>query len=717
MLSMLLWAGAPALQAQAAETPRVTLKGNEAVAASHGQLLSHKADAERLTVTLSLKPHDPQGLDTFIRGLYDPASPGYKQYITPDQFAARFGATQADIAAVTGFAKAQGLDVSAITPVAVKVSGTAAQLERAFHVTINNYSSQMRPGSYYANAQAPTLPASVSAAVTAVVGLDNEPHYRHAAATRGAGPTTQKTGPAAQHPNVGSGPAGGYTPAELRSAYDIAPLLSAGTTGAGQTVALFELDGYVASNVAQYSSYYGLGSPAPQNVYVDGVTNNPGQGEVEVELDVEVVNAIAPGAATLVYEGPNTDQGVIDTYQQIATDNRAQAVSISWGMCEAQSNSATINAMHTIFSQMAAQGQSVFAASGDSGAYDCGTTSLGVDSPADDPYVTGVGGTHLTLSSGAYGAESVWATSTNRSGGGGGLSTLFSRPSWQTGPGTDNSYTNGMRMVPDVAADADPNTGYAIYTQGAWTVVGGTSAAAPLWAGLAALYNQYAVAAGKARLGQANPALYSMTQTYPAFHDITSGNNLYYPATTGYDLASGLGTPDAYNLIRDLTGSQGTPPPPPPPSNQLVTNGGFESGATGWTQSSSGGYQLVDGTLPHTGTKSAFLCGYNNCTDTIYQTVTIPATATKATLTFWVDVSTTETTHAYDYFYAELRTGSGSLIKRLTTLSDGTAAGWGQKTFDVTAYKGQTLRIYFRGTNDYSNPTDFFLDDVSLTWQ
>lgn len=700
----------------------VRLQANEPKAAAHGTLLGHKADSEKLQITLSLKPHNAAQLDAFIADLYNPASPNYKQFLTPEQFATQFGPSAADVAQVTGFAKAAGLSVESVTAdnTLVQVSGTAAKLERAFGVTLNNY--QNASGQvYYANDQAPALPAAVSNVLNGVLGLDNEPHWHHAG--RESAPLVKnKPGSTGLTPYVGSGPAGGYTPSELRGAYDVNPLITSNINGTGQTVALFELDGFVASNVSTYVSYYGLGSPAPTTVLVDGYSGAAGAGQVEVELDIEVVNAIAPKANTKVYEGPNTDQGVIDTYQKIATDNIAKVISVSWGQCEQQSTTATMNSMHTIFQQYATQGQSIFVASGDSGAYDCSTmpSTLAVDSPANDPYVTGVGGTNLALSSGGYGSESVWSNSTNSTGGGGGLSTIYAKPSWQVGPGTTNSYSNGKRQVPDVSADADPASGYSIYSQAKWTVVGGTSAAAPLWAGIAALNNHYASTVAKGNLGQANPTLYNVfnsTQTYPAFHDVTSGSNLYYPATTGYDMASGIGTPDAYNLIRDINGASSGGGGGGGTATELISNGGFESGTSPWTQSSSGGYQLIDTTRPHTGSYSAYLCGYNNCTDTIYQTVSIPATATKATLTFWAYVSTTETTHPWDYLYVQLRNTSGTALTTLTTLNDGTASGWVQYTYDVTSYKGQSVQVYFKGTNDVSNPTSFFVDDVSLKWQ
>ncbi len=224
----------------------------------------------------------------------------------------------------------------------------------------------------------------------------------------------------------------------------------------------------------------------------------PGAGAIEAELDMEVVSAIAPGATQKIYIGPNSAQGVNDTYNKIVTDNIAKVTSTSWGLCEYLSGTIELLALDNIFKQGAAQGQAFFAASGDAGAYDCGDTNLWVDSPADDLYVVGVGGTSLqTGRVGSYTSESVWSDPSDTSrgpkgaGSGGGLSTYSpGKPSYQTGPGTTNYYSNGMRQVPDVSADANPNTGYSMYCTASasgcpasgWVQVGGTSAAAPLWA-------------------------------------------------------------------------------------------------------------------------------------------------------------------------------------------------------------------------------------------
>jgi len=704
-----------------AMTSKVPLPGSAPVAAKHGKVIGQADKSNDISLTVSLQVRNQADLDRFIADLYNPASPNYKQFLTPQTFAAQFGPTTANIQSVTQYLTAQGLHVSSVSPegTLIQVNGKVADVEQAFGTVINNYQNSSGQ-TYYANANSPQIPSRLLGVISGISGLDNEAHWHTSAQVRQSG--QQVTGkPNYVSPQLGSGPAGGYTPSELRAAYDVSPLISAGTNGSGQTIALFELDGYVQSNITSYDNYYSLGSAAPKTVLVDGYNGAAGQGEGEVELDIEVANAIAPKANVTVYEGPNTDQGVIDTYQKIATDNTAKEISTSWGESELQSNTSTMNTMHTIFQQMATQGQSIFAAAGDSGAYDGGGSQLAVDSPANDPYVTGVGGTHLLLSGGSYGSESVWSNTSNSSGGGGGLSTIYAQPSWQTGPGVSNSYSNGMREVPDVSADADPATGYSIYSAGQWVVYGGTSCAAPLWAGLTALNNQYAGAHAKANLGYANPTLYKMfntTQPYAPYHDITQGNNLYYPATAGYDMATGIGTPDANNLIQDMNGtSSGTGGGGGTTQTQLVTNGGFESGSAPWVEASSGGYELVDGTNPHTGSYSAYLAGYNNANDSIYETVTIPSTITTATLTYWTDVETTETTHSYDFLKVQVRNSGGSVLQTLQTQSDATATGWKSQSFDLSNYKGQTVELYFDATNDVSNPTSFFVDDVSLTAQ
>ncbi|GCE30246.1 hypothetical protein KDA_57300 [Dictyobacter alpinus] len=683
-----------------------------------------------MQLSLSLNLRNRDALTTLIADQNNPLSQSYHHYLTPQEFLDTFGPTQQSVDDVVSYLRSQGLHVSSVSSnrTLVNASGSVANVEKAFSVTLNDYAIDGR--TVYAPASDPTVPDSLGSAILNIAGLDNVAHYKHAA--------TQVT----NQPHTG--PGGGFTPSELRTAYDVNSLISSGANGSGQTTAIFELDGYKASDVNTYLSNYGLGSGKYSNVLVDGATNTAGAGAIEVELDMEVVSAISPGATQKIYIGPNSTTGVNDTYNKIVTDNTAKVTSISWGECEANSGNSELAALDTIFAQGAAQGQAFFAASGDSGAYDCGGTTLGVDSPADDPYVVGVGGTKLTVGSGGtYSSESAWGSGS--SGGGGGISSYFNRPSYQTGP----NLTNAKREVPDVSADADPSSGYSVYctvtaancSSSGWISVGGTSAAAPLWAGIAGDVNQYLFSQGKAGLGSASAKLYSLyntAQTYTPYHDVTTGNNLYYSATANYDNATGVGTPDAWNIARDLAGgSSGTPTPTPTPNptvtptpnptptptpnpgGNILTNGGFESGSSSWTESSTGGYEIVDTSKPHSGTHSAYLCGYNSCTDTIYQTATIPSSATKVTLSYWVYISTTETgSTCYDYFYARLRTSTGSTISTPQTQCNANAKGWTQYSFDVTSalssYKGKQVQVYFAGTTDSSLTSSFYVDDVAL---
>ncbi len=525
------------------------------------RVLGRTNSSRELNLSIALPPRNQSELSALIAAQNNPHSLSYHQYVTPAEYTAEFGPTTTTVTKVVAYLRSQGLRVGAVAPnhLLIDASGSAATVERAFDVVINDYALAGRV--VFAPANDPSVPATLGGTILSVGGMDDVAVYhpldlRH---TKG--------------PRNGSGPGGGYTPNELRTAYDMGSLIS-GDNGSGQTVAIFELDGYIPADVNTYLSYYSLGSAKYSNVLVDGATNTAGAGAIEVELDMEDVSAFAPGANQLIYIGPNTDQGVNDTYNKIVTDDTAKVASTSWGLCEAQSGASELAALDTIFQQAAAQGQAIFAAAGDSGAYDCGDTNLGVDSPADDPNVVGVGGTSLnTGSGGTYSSETVWSCSSctgngsaKGEGGGGGLSTYFSQPSYQTGPGVSNSYSNGMREVPDVSADADPNTGYSMYcTVGVagctgWFEIGGTSAAAPLWTAVAADINQYLSGQSQPTLGSASATIYHLfntSQPHSSFHDITSGNNLYYPATSGYDLASGIGTPDVWNFARDAATTSG----------------------------------------------------------------------------------------------------------------------------------------------------------------
>ncbi|MBM9502968.1 S53 family peptidase [Actinacidiphila acididurans] len=485
----------------------------------------HVAADHRVSLAVSLRPRNEKALDTFVARVSDPHSALYGHYLTKAQFAATYGRSTAEIKQITDYLRAQGLTVGTVHSgnLLIDASGTAAQVEKAFGTSISTWRDSASGQSFYANDAAPSLPSAVASLVSDVSGLNSRAKLHHQA-------------PAAVTPH--NGPGGGYTPAQIKGGYNV----SGSYTGSGQKVALLEFDGFQQSNISAYDSHYGLSAPAPTVQKVDGGSGPLGGGQVEVELDIEVLHAIAPAANVTVFEGPNSDAGEVDTYQAIV-DSGIPVTSISWGLAETQRTSSNITAVDTVFKQGAAQGLGFFAASGDSGSDDAGTGGTSVDYPASDPYVTGVGGTKLTVTS-----SNAWSSETAWSGGGGGKSSVFAIPSWQTP--VQKSQGGGKRQVPDVSALAAPTPGVSIYSQGSWGQVGGTSAAAPEWAAFATVYNQQATAAGKPRLGSANPALYAASGT--GFHDITSGSNGAYSAAAGWDFTTGWGSYNAATLAAKL---------------------------------------------------------------------------------------------------------------------------------------------------------------------
>jgi len=763
--------------AQARQNARVPVPGQTAPLVSHAQLLGAANGGQQLNLSIGLHPRNQQELDNLLRNLYDPSSSLYHRFLTPQEFTDEFGPTVDQQQQVVSYLRSQGLTVTSISPngLLIDANASVAQAQSAFQVVINNYRLGSR--TFFANASAPTIPSTLSSLIASIGGLDNSVKLH---------PLSHRINPKSGKPGLGTrlshaqpNAQSGYKPADLVGAYNAAPLQQAGVLGNNQTVAVFELDGYQSSDVTQYLQTYNLGTPNISNVLVDGTTGSAGAGAIEVELDIEVVAAMAPKANQIVYEGPNTTQGVNDTYNKIVTDNKAQITTISWGECETASGAAELQTLDTIFKQGAAQGIAMYAASGDSGAYDCNDTSLAVDSPAGDPYITAVGGTNLQLSGSAYGSESVWSnpTDTQRSpqgaGGGGGLSSTFAQPSWQTGPGVKNQYSNGKREVPDVSADADPATGYSVYCtvsasgcpSSGWIVVGGTSAAAPLWAGSTATINEYLQKQGKSRMGFANPVLYGLfngQEPFPPFHDVTSGNNLFYPSTTGYDMASGIGSPDIYNIARDIAGGSvpnptptpsptpnptntptpgptatatdtptpvisptvtNTPTPqPPPPGGSLIQNGGFEQGVDPWQETSGSGYELIDSTNPHDGNYSAYLCGYSSCNDSISQIFTVPSGASNITVSYWWYGDTSRTAHSCrDSMTATLVGSNGKAIGKLQHSCNTDAnQNWQQVSFNATNvlsnYAGQTVTLVFnaRTASSFTVTTAFFVDDVAI---
>ena len=557
--------GSGLTQSDAAPTPvaapaLVRLPGHVGSDIVHrSALVGRKSGTDVVPLALTLKLRDPAGLERLLQRQYTPGDPLFHHFITPAEFTTRFCPTAQTYQKVAAFAQANGLTVTHThaTRLLLEVSGSASKVEAAFHLHLQNFQSPIGRV-FHAPDSDPAIPAALAGSLAGVVGLQNTAISRPHNIRRQATPLTVGVNP------IGSGPGGGLTPNDVKNAYDLSktPL-----TGKGQTLALFELDGYMPSDITTYEAAYNLPNVPLQNVAVSGGVPTLGDGAGEVTLDIELMTALAPGAkAIYVYEAPNDDTGAttLAIYTQIAQDDIAKQISSSWGRTEdPQYESDAMNSENTLFQQLAAQGQSMYAAAGDSGAYDDGF-DLTVDDPASQPYVTGVGGTSLKVFGlgGPYVSESTWSDPNDNyrsflgAGGGGGISEFWPIPDYQTG--LPHAASQMMRNVPDVSLDADPNTGYSIYftdpTYGAgYYIFGGTSCAAPLWAAFTALVNQQREANGTADLGFANPIIYTTAQSAAyatAFHDIDdNSDNLYWVAVPGYDDATGWGSFDGAGLL------------------------------------------------------------------------------------------------------------------------------------------------------------------------
>ncbi|HEV2471644.1 MAG TPA: S53 family peptidase, partial [Chthonomonadales bacterium] len=385
---------------------------------------------------------------------------------------------------------------------------------------------------------------------------------------------------------------------------------------------------------------------------------------------------------------------------------------------------ADLNTENAIFQEMAAQGQSMFASSGDRGAFD-NYTNLSTEDPASQPYVTAVGGTTLST----MGADGPWLSETTWNdaygAGGGGVSQVWPLPIYQHGIGsaaTKTSTTN--RNVPDVSLNSSPLSGYSVYFSGnppyLWYLVGGTSAASPLWSAFAAIVNQGRAAASEPLMGFANHAIYSVAEGpnyLNDFHDIAdNSNNGYFPARAGYDNATGWGTFNGSNLLADLIAYN----PVGEPVN-LISDPGFENGSNyaPWI-ATTGVVNNSSLEAAHGGSWYAWLDGYGTKhEDTLYQTVAIPAGISRALLTFWLHVDTGEVVRSpISTLSLYIRNSSGQILVPLAFYSNLNAGvGYHQQTFDLTSFQGQTIQIYFKGDQLDPIPTDFVLDDFTLTAQ
>jgi kumamolisin len=495
--------------------------------------------AEEIAVTVYLRPRADTGwIDREAQ-----LAPAKRSRVDREQWADRYGADPQDIAAVQQFAQAHGLTVAGVDRArrAVTISGSVKNLAAAFEAQLKGrYDAGDGTSGYRGRSGGLTVPSELGDAVTGVFGIDDRPQSAPRLRIIGASPA----------PHAGS-----KTPHPGAQAYSF----PTDVDGSGATVGIIELGGgFQTSDLSTYFSGLGLSTPTVTAVPVGTGSNQPGKdtnADGEVMLDIEVIGAVANGVDIAVYFAPNTDQGFIDAVTTAVHDatNRPSVISISWGGPEDSWTAQARTQMDQAFSDAGGLGITVTVAAGDGGSTDGSTDGRQhVDFPASAPHALGCGGTSLQASGATISSETVWGGDEATDGAtGGGVSIEFALPSYQANAKVPDNVDTGKpgRGVPDVAGNADPQTGYQTLVDGSPQVVGGTSAVAPLWAGLVALLNQSLAAP----LGFANPRLYELLGT-AAFHDITSGSNGSYSAAPGWDACSGLGSPDGTQLASGLAG-------------------------------------------------------------------------------------------------------------------------------------------------------------------
>jgi subtilase family serine protease len=572
------------------------------------------ASAAPLRVTVALKPRDPAALAAYAQAVSDPHRPGFRRYLSVRQFARRFGAAPAALRAVAQALRRAGLRPGRATAngLSIPVRADAGQIERALDVALERV--RLPNGrTAVVTAQAPAVAARIAGRVQAILGLNGlaELHTGprrptdagRAAARRDAAPRARPYAAAPSPCAAARSSAasdGAYTADQIASAYRFDPAYAAGDSGQGVVIGVYELEPNDPADIAAYQTCYGT-QTAISYVQIDGGAGS-GAGSGEAALDIEQLIGLAPKARLVVYQAPNSNNdnpgsGPYDLLAAVVSQDAVQVLTSSWGECEAVEGATDAQAENTLLQEAAIEGITVVSAAGDNGSEDCdgltptGAYNLAVDDPGSQPYVTAVGGTSMTAP-GPAPTETVWNSGgglggalglTGGSGaGGGGISSLWPMPAYQSSApaslnviGSDASgapcglRTGVCREVPDVAADADPAHGYVVYYNGSgtatgtpsgWQATGGTSGAAPLWAALFALADA-APACHGAPVGFTNPTLYQLAASNDSgyFNDITSGNNDYtgagggrYAARPGYDMATGLGSPDAATLIHGL---------------------------------------------------------------------------------------------------------------------------------------------------------------------
>src|SRR6476661_233734 len=525
------------------------LMSGDAAAQSFGSSPPSVPAATPVHVTLSLQPRHPQLLERLA------LASSARRPLPPRLVRALFLPPSREIARVRAVMAASGLRLQSHRGLSMSFTGPAAAAEQAFGVSLQPAAGGLARRAF----GRPQVPASIAQLVQDVAGLDTTPPLRPLAAGGHAAPSAPPCSAAAR--------TGGYLPSQLGSAggYGHSALIAGGYDGGGESVAVVAFSGYRPSDVAAYQACFGTSVPVSDRLV--GRATRDRRGSAEVALDIETVISAAPGldAVHVYIDRPaGTMAEVVNAIVADAPVTGVRIITDSWGLCEPAVTPAAAAATNSALQLAAVSGITFVAASGDAGAYDCGGfRQLAVDDPAAQPFATGVGGTDLHLSTSGRRHEVVWNDITGS--GGGGLSRFWPRPGWQAGAGVGHRFSNGRRQVPDVSLHASPDQhGYPVYcTTGAcghvgWMTLGGTSASAPLLAGIVADMNSYSLAHGGSRLGFANPFLYDSFSADPAaFRDVTSGTNNPddagpYPATSGYDQASGIGAPLAGALAADL---------------------------------------------------------------------------------------------------------------------------------------------------------------------
>jgi kumamolisin len=527
---------------------RVALKGSARTALAGGKDVGPADPKQQIEVTVLLRRGSKPGEFPSAAQIEQTGAqlPRDRKYLTRQEFAHAHGASSTDLEKIHAFAQQYNLKiVSEDRPSrTVKLSGSVEAFNEAFGANLRHY--QHSSGAYRCRTGVLTIPAILESVIQGVFGLDNRPQAKAHFRLRKKQP---KVNPEAVEVS--------YSPLQVAKAYGFPS--GAGATGAGQCIGVVELGGgYNTADLDSFFTNLGLKTPQVTAVSVDGAANSPtgdpGGADGEVELDIEVAGAIAPAAQIAAYFAPNTDQGFIDAVTTAVHDAglKPSIVSISWGGPESSWTEQSRDALNTACEDASTMGVTVLAASGDDGSSDGSSDGTPtVDFPAASPFVIACGGTKLTLSGSAIGSEQAWnELSADEGATGGGVSEVFALPTFQQTakvPKAPNGFVG--RGVPDVAGNADPETGYGVVVDGQQTVIGGTSAVAPLWAGLLTLINQSL----GTNVGYVNALLYS-AKTTATFHDVTAGNNGNYSAGAGWDACTGLGSPNGTALLSALGG-------------------------------------------------------------------------------------------------------------------------------------------------------------------